>query len=127
MRLPLFILTLMMGWQPAWAAELPFKRLVVADPRLARLLADGYQRSDTLRHLMQQVEDSGWIVFVIAGPCPIKGVTGCLLHTVGVFDGQSYLRLLVQMQERHPDTVLVTVAHELQHALEVATSDGAHD
>ena len=111
----------------AGASNPALKHVVVTDPVLAGLIASGYERSETLRQLTDAIERSGWTVFVISGPCPIKEAIGCLLHTVGTFEGRPYLRVKVRVRERHPDTVLVTVAHELQHALEVAASGKVHD
>jgi hypothetical protein len=109
------------------ASNLAPTHVVVTEPLLAKLIASGYARSETLRRLALDLESSGWTVFVIARPCPVKEATGCLLHTVGSFEGRPYLRVMVRVRERHPDVVLATVAHELQHALEVAASGAVHD
>jgi len=111
----------------AGASNLPLKHVVVTDRGLVTLLAAGFERSATLRRLAFDLESSGWIVFVLTGPCPIREATGCLLHTVGRFEGRPYLRVKVTVRERHPDVVLVTVAHELQHALEVVSSGTVYD
>ena len=109
------------------ASNLAPTHVVVTEPLLAKLIASGYARSETLRRLALDLESSGWTVFIIARPCPVKEATGCLLHTVGSFEGRPYLRVMVRVRERHPDVVLATVAHELQHALEVAASGAVHD
>jgi len=103
------------------ASEAPTRAVVISDVRLAALVSDGYRRSETLRHLLRQVEMSGWTIFVLTGPCPIKEAIGCLLHTVGTFEGRPYLRIKTQIERHHPDVVLSLVGHELQHAVEVAT------
>ena len=54
-------------------------------------------------------------MFVQAGRCPERAAVACLLHFVGVYEGARYMRLLVPPHGRHPDTVIATIAHELQH------------
>jgi hypothetical protein len=107
-------------------ATVPADRVVVIDPVLVRVMADGYARSESFRDLIQQVDASGWVVFVQNGGCPMKDAVGCLLHTVGRFEGRPYLRIRI-VTSRHPERVLATVAHELQHALEAITSGTVHD
>jgi hypothetical protein len=109
------------------AADLPVKHVIVVEPTLAAIVANGYERSETFRTLVHQVEASEWTVFVQSGPCPMKEAIGCLLHQVGVFEGRRYLRLRIDRRNRSRDRVLSTVAHELQHALEVITSGEVHD
>ena len=43
------------------------------------------------------------------------------------FEGSPYLRVLVNHKHRHPHNVIATLAHELQHALEVARSPDVKD
>jgi len=112
---------------PASASDWPSNAIVVTEPALERLVASGYERSETLRHVTSQVTSSGWTVFILSGPCPMRQTTGCLLHTVGRFEGRPYLRIKVQTRDRHGDSVIATVAHELQHALEVVSSGEVRD
>jgi hypothetical protein len=101
--------------------------VVIIDAQLASWINDGYYRSPTLRRLIDELESLNWKVFVQAGPCPVRTAVGCLLHTVGTFEGQSYLRIRASVSSRHPDVVISTVGHELRHALEVVTSGEVHD
>jgi hypothetical protein len=90
------------------------------DSSIAALLTEGRIRSATFRSLLEQLESSGWIVFVQAGSCQISGVAGCMLHRVGAFDNSPrYLRIVVSETSRTPDEVIATIGHELQHAAEV--------
>jgi hypothetical protein len=49
------------------------------------------------------------------------------MHFVGRFDGRPYLRTLVNPDHRHRDNVIATLAHELQHAIEVASAPDITD
>jgi hypothetical protein len=102
-------------------------RVVAIDPGLAALLQAGRTRSDTFRALIDQLEQSDWMVFIQPGRCPDSAAIGCLMHVVGIFEGRRYVRLLVNPLGRHPDQVIVTLAHELQHAWEVASAGEVTD
>jgi hypothetical protein len=102
-------------------------RVITIDPTLAALVDEGRARSTTFRDLIVALEASGWIVFVQPGSCPDRAVIGCLMHLVGTFEGRRYVRLLVNPQGHHPDRVITILAHELQHAHEVATAGTVTD
>jgi hypothetical protein len=108
-------------------AEGSLERVIVVDPTLATLVSEGHTRSMTFRDLIDRIERSDWVVFVQAGRCPDRAAIGCLLHVVGTFDGRRYVRLLVNPHGRHPDQVITILAHELQHALEVAAAGTVMD
>ncbi len=100
----------------------------ITDPALQRLLQDGYRRSTTLRTLIRDFSRTEWLVFVLRAPCPDGAMVACLLHVVGQFEGRPYLLVRVNPDYRqHRDHVIATLAHELQHALEVATAPGITD
>jgi hypothetical protein len=67
------------------------------------------------------------VVFIQPGRCPAKAAIACLLHVVGAFNGSPYARVLVDYKHRHPNNVIATLAHELQHVLEVAQSPDVKD
>jgi hypothetical protein len=90
---------------------------------LDRLIERGRSESPTFQRLIGALESADWLIFVQPGLCPDRTMVGCLVHTVGRFGGRPYLRLLVTPAGRHPDVVIATLAHELQHAFEVV-SDG---
>lgn len=91
------------------------------------LLLDGYDRSPTIREIVDQIAASGWLVFVQKAPCPEKAMIACLRHLVGRFDGAQYLRVHVDNLHRHQDNVIGSIAHELQHAREVVTASDITD
>ena len=105
----------------------PFKSVKVSNALLRQLVSDGYDRSPTFRGLVSELDASGWLVFVQPGPCPAKAAIACLLHVVAKFDNAPYLRVLVDHKHRHPNNVIATLAHELQHALEVVQAQDVKD
>jgi len=104
-----------------------FKSVRVSHAVLRQLVADGLARSGTFRRLVDDLDGSGWLVFVQPGPCPEKAAVACLLHVVGEFEGSRYVRVLVDYRHRHPDNVIATLGHELQHVREVAQAPGVID
>ena len=88
------------------------------DPVLARILKDGSERSATMRHLMDVIEKSDVIVYVSFQLTLSNKVEGGL-HFVNAAGGQRYLRVVVTPGLSSQET-LVVLAHELQHAVEVA-------
>jgi hypothetical protein len=101
------------------ASREPFAVVRVVDPELRRLVLLGQERSARFQQLVEEIQGSRWLVFIQAGRCPEKATVACLLHFAGVYQGVPYMRVLVAHQGRHPDSVIATIAHELQHAAEV--------
>jgi hypothetical protein len=99
----------------------------VYDPLLIELLREGQERSATLRGLQQEFASSGWLLFVQRGWCPERSAFGCLIHHVGQFEGRWFLRVVVNPDRGRRDNVIATLAHELQHAIEVASAPGVTD
>jgi hypothetical protein len=112
---------------PQSATTEPFRRVRATDLALVDLIQRGYARSATLRGLIDRLEAADWLVFVQPGRCPDRVMVGCLIHFVGAFEGRPYLRLLISTDGRHIDQVIATLAHELQHAIEVVTDGGVTD
>ena len=113
------------GGQSATTNSIAVVRAV--HPELRRLIVEGDERSTTFRRLVEDVRQSGWLVFVQAGRCSEKAAVACLLHFVGAYEGAPYMRVVVTHQRRHPDNVIATLAHELQHVWEVVREPGVAD
>lgn len=109
------------------ASREPSEVVRVVDPELRLLVLKGQERSATFRQLVEEIRGSRWLVFVQAGRCPEKAAVACLLHFAGVYEGAPYMRVLMTLQGRHPDSVIATLAHELQHAAEVIRAPGVVD
>jgi hypothetical protein len=124
MRLATFAIVLL-ALTPHAEAD-PTRHLRIVDTVLAALTEQGARRSESFRALIDRVEGSDWLVFIQRGRCPDRSLVGCLVHDVGIYEGRPYLRVLIEPEGRHPDLVISTLAHELQHALE-AVSGGVTD
>ena len=109
------------------APAVRFERVRAAQPELRELLGEGLRRSETFRHLVDDIHRSNWTVYLQPGPCPVKGAVACLLHVIGEREGRRYLRVLVSYKGRHPDNVIATIAHELQHVVEVTEASAITD
>ena len=110
------------------ADGLPTTRVRTTDPSITRLLDDGARHSPTFAALLERFERTEWLVFVERGPCPDRAAVTCLLHTVGRYQGERYLRILLEQRplvHRHREVSLF--GHELQHALEAAETPGVID
>lgn len=88
------------------------------DPTIAALLADTIRQSPTVARLVHDIGLTDGIVYIQPRRCPVPGLRGCLLHLMGHAYNARYLWIRVQ-----PGGDLLglasTIAHELQHALEV--------
>ena len=114
------------GQAPDCTDSVPFARVKAVNPVQRALLRHGYDRSATFRQLIADIEGSSWMVFVQTGRCPEKTSLACLLHFVGQFDGSPYVRVIVNQEQRHPDNVIASLAHELRHALEIIQAVNVH-
>jgi hypothetical protein len=95
------------------------------DCRLAKVVASGLERSETLRQLVGRVGCLKGIVYIEAQYYVRlqAGIVlpGALAHTVTNAGEYRILRLMVGPHSE--DRAIVVLAHELQHAVEVLESD----
>jgi hypothetical protein len=95
------------------------------DPVIGAALSDGIQRSEVIRRLVEAIDASDLIVYLARGECPRPAVA-CLMMA-GRGAGVRYARINIQLPIGlgkkggwHRDELSVMIAHELQHAAEVA-------
>jgi hypothetical protein len=95
------------------------------DPRLVELLRAGVARSATFRALVDRLEAGNVIVYVSLSQTLKSGVAGHLtwMTKAGSF---RYLRATLSI-EQTADQMIATLAHELQHALEVSADANVTD
>ena len=92
-------------------------RVRTDNPALAAVIQDGIRRSATFRGIVEAIDASDGIVFVEQGRCG-HGVRACLALSVKLAGPNRLLRVVVDV--RKPDWDLMgSIAHELQHAVEV--------
>jgi hypothetical protein len=96
-----------------------------ADPKILTLIDAGLARSETFRSLIAMLNESDVIVY-IEPKLVREGVSGYLAHRVVAQGQHRYLRIAVDMagSERR---LVSRIAHELQHAVEVARAPEARD
>jgi hypothetical protein len=94
------------------------------DPRLAELLVQGMARSATLRGLIASLEASDVIVHVSFSQSQARN--GYLAHQITVAGSYRFLRIMLKARLSNREVIPV-LAHELQHALEVAQSPQVRD
>jgi hypothetical protein len=81
-------------------------------------LAQSREASPTFAALLTELESSDVIVHVVASPPGGKGFLGSM-HWVTMAGGFRFLRIFIDAQ-LHPRLRAAMLAHELQHAVEVA-------
>ena len=102
------------------AVEPRFAHVRSADRSMLNLLGEGYRNSPTLRKLVDLLDASNVIVYVEPGICAFGHLGGCLLAYIEVApSAERYLRVAITLRQ-DPRRILSVVAHELQHAREVA-------
>jgi len=101
------------------------RRLRAATPHLAALIADGVKRSATFAGLVADIHKSNVIVYVQSSMGLPSDVAGRILF-VGAAGEQRYLRVQVRSTLTR-DQMISVIAHELRHALEVASEHSVVD
>jgi hypothetical protein len=100
-------------------------RLRAIDGRLARLIEEARRRCVTFARMARELEHSDVILYLVPGrdlPSDLLGRMTLMSEGRGV----RYLRAEIRMQQTGAD-VVGTIAHELQHALEIAAAPLARD
>lgn len=96
-----------------------------SDAQVARLIQAGLEQSQTFRRLVEALDASDVIVYV-KPKVGREALGGYLAHNV--LNGGPYRYLRVAIAMRGSEARLISVlAHELQHALEVAQHVSARD
>lgn len=100
-------------------------RLRPQDPRLAGLLRAGMARSATFRSLVNRLEAGNVIVYMSLSQNLKSNVAGKLtwITKAGSF---RYVKATLNM-EQSANQLIATLAHEMQHALEVSQNEDVVD
>jgi len=94
-------------------------------PRILTLVNEGKARSETFRQLVTTLDGSDVIVY-LEPKMTRHMLGGYLFHDVAGRGGWRYLRIAVDFQGAR-NRVIALLAHELQHAVEVAQAPEAHN
>src|SRR5687767_8438130 len=96
----------------------PQPRVRAGDGRTAAILLDGLSRSETLRVLVDEIEQSDVIVYLEIQWNLRRGLAGSVTWAAAT-DSFRYVRISLS-PEITGDVMIATLAHELQHAVEIA-------
>ena len=118
------VVSMLAGAMTAQAQPLPHVRALDLISTIA--LERGVHESPRFRALVDELDDSDVIVHVVATPTLPSGVVGTMRFVARLGDTR-YVRIDLASLAA-PDLRVSTLAHELQHACEVARSAaGSHD
>jgi hypothetical protein len=95
------------------------------DERLTNLIRQGVARSATLKALVDRIESSKVIVYVTVNPLIKSNLSGMLTWMTRAGETR-YLRASIS-PDLNPDQMIATIAHELQHAVEVIEDETVND
>ena len=109
-------------------------RLLTANDRRVRalasdvqaLIARGMAKSSTFSRLMVDIDNTDVIAYVEFNDRLPMGTAGRLVWAVSAPQGPRYLRIQIS-PEGTPNQQVAVLAHELQHALEVAVAPDVRD
>ena len=100
------------------AAPGVFARVRSTERFMIALIREGYDRSPAFRDLVDVLQHSHVIAFVQPASCAGGRIRSCLVSVSGSDVGR-HIRINVDPHTSH-DRLIATVAHELQHAVEIA-------
>jgi hypothetical protein len=92
-------------------------RVRILSPQIADAFREGISRSPTFHRIVDAIDASNGIVYVEHGVCR-RAARSCLLGSVVVAGPSRMLRLLIH-ETQLADDLVVSLGHELQHAVEV--------
>lgn len=100
-------------------------RLRPQDPRIVQVLEEGAARSTTFKSLVDRIEASNVIVYIAINPILKSSLSGALtwMTRAGEF---RYVRASISPDMTF-DQMIASVAHELQHAVEVIEDSAVID
>lgn len=96
-------------------------RVRAEDPALSALIRQAIDHSATFRSLVEAIQATDGIVYVIRGRCRNYDVRACLLLWMAVAGPNRMLRVVVDDRSRSDVETMASIGHELRHALEVLT------
>lgn len=120
MKATLVVVSLVLSLAAEAAAE-PAGALRPLDAAAADVLARGREVSAAFRGLCEALDRAHVVVHVMSGATDLFAAAGTT-RLAGVADGWRYIRIVFDQRLRADERVAV-VAHELQHAREIAEAD----
>jgi hypothetical protein len=105
--------------------ESPTRHIRTVVPYITSLLKDGFYKSPTFARLVTRLERSDLIVYIEVLPQMPAGLEGRLLMLPRAHDTR-YIRIQIGAQTSTADGIAL-LAHELEHATELADAPGVVD
>jgi hypothetical protein len=96
-----------------------FTRVRSTERYTIALIREGYDRSGTFRRLVDTLQRSDVIVVIQRLPCAGGRIRSCLVSVNGSV-GARQIGIKIDPQHTIGDWLIATIAHELQHAIEIA-------
>jgi hypothetical protein len=115
---------LLLACSMAGSAE-ALQRIRSLQPQVDSLIATGVERSATFRRLVDEIGRTDLVVYIELTPALSNGIAG-RLSFLAARGGVRYLLVSVSAQASRNERVRF-IAHELQHALEVAADPTVRD
>jgi len=115
------LLSALLLWATPGAAQsgtTAMPRIRTLDAKAAVAIETGVRRSPTFRALVEELEQSDVVVYVYTTPYLSEYVSGGLSF-VGVSASMRFMKIALDL-DLTPDQTVYILAHELQHALEIA-------
>jgi hypothetical protein len=104
------------------AQEVPqTSRVRAENPVFAAAITQGIQRSTTFRRLIEAIDATDGLVYVLEGQCGL-GVRACLHMSVELSGPHRLLRVFVNPSRAPGCELVASIGHELQHVLEVLSN-----
>jgi hypothetical protein len=91
-------------------------RIKTEDPEIARAIALAIEWSDTFRRLVETIERTDGMVWIVRGRC--HAMSACLLIYLEVSGPNRMLRIHVDPRQAG-ERLMESLGHELRHAVEV--------
>ena len=83
------------------------------------LVREGYDRSPIFRGLVDTIQRSNVTVWVQPGLCALGRIRSCVVSVSGSAQGR-YVWIKIDPQRTITSGLIAAIAHELQHAVEIA-------
>lgn len=103
-----------------------FTRVRSSEPYINELIRDGYARSAAFRELVDVLQQSNVIVSIHPLTCAGGRIRSCLVAVEGS-SRERHIWIKVDPQYTIKDRLTATIAHELQHAVEIAEHPNVFD
>ncbi len=124
MALLFTVLTLVLGQSAPWDGAV-VSHVRPGHPGIRSLMTQGYNESTLFREIVNRLETAPVIVLVRSGRC--DGHVQACLQFLAAENGMRTLRVTVNGFENGGGVLLGLIAHELQHADEIAGADAVTD